>query len=57
MHAGDRPMTTTLCTIEFAAEGKGTRLILTDQSAFYGDEKLPTASRVGARFWTSLVAY
>ena len=39
MHAGDKRMTTTLCTVEFLADGKGTHLILTDQSAFYGDEK------------------
>lgn len=34
MHSGDTRTSTTLCTIELLAEGGGTRLILTDQSAF-----------------------
>jgi uncharacterized protein YndB with AHSA1/START domain len=40
MHRGDTRISTTLCTIEVLAEGTGTRLILTDQSAFLdGGEK------------------
>ena len=38
MHDGDGRTSSTLCTVEFLRKGKGTRLILTDQSAFYGDE-------------------
>jgi uncharacterized protein YndB with AHSA1/START domain len=38
MHQGDMRITSTLNTVEFLPEGKGTRLILTDQSAFYGGE-------------------
>jgi uncharacterized protein YndB with AHSA1/START domain len=45
MHAGDRRMTTTLCTVEFLPDGEGTHLILTDQSAFYGDEKASDRSQ------------
>jgi uncharacterized protein YndB with AHSA1/START domain len=40
MHRGDTRISTTLCTLEMLAEGTGTRLILTDQSAFLdGGEK------------------
>jgi uncharacterized protein YndB with AHSA1/START domain len=38
MHWRDIRTSSTLCTIEFYPEGQDTRLILTDQSAFYGDE-------------------
>lgn len=38
MHDGDVPMTTTLCTIETIPDGEGTRLLLTDQSAYFGEE-------------------
>ena len=34
MHSGDERCSVTLCTIELIAEGTGTRLILTDQSAY-----------------------
>jgi uncharacterized protein YndB with AHSA1/START domain len=35
MHVGERRSSSTLCTVELIAEGRGTRLILTDQSVFY----------------------
>ena len=38
MHDNDVRMTSTLATVELYADGEGTRLFLTDQSAFYGDE-------------------
>ena len=31
-------MTATLFTVEFHPDGRGTRLVLTDQSAFFGGE-------------------
>ena len=34
----DARMTATLCTVELYPEGSGTRLVLTDQSAFFGRE-------------------
>jgi uncharacterized protein YndB with AHSA1/START domain len=38
MHDRDARATATLCTVEMYPDGSGTRLILTDQSAFYGLE-------------------
>ena len=38
MHDRDARATATLCTVEIYPEGSGTRLVLTDQSAFYGLE-------------------
>jgi uncharacterized protein YndB with AHSA1/START domain len=38
MHDHDARMTATMCTVELYPEGDGTRLILTDQSAFFGGE-------------------
>lgn len=35
MHMNDVRASTTLCTIEFLDEGDGTRLVLTDQTAYY----------------------
>src|SRR5262245_34779388 len=34
----DVRITATLCTVELSLEGRGTRLVLTDQSAFFGPE-------------------
>ncbi len=39
MHTNSKPDSCTLCTIELIPDGEGTRLILTDQSAFFGGEK------------------
>jgi uncharacterized protein YndB with AHSA1/START domain len=47
MHSGDARISTTLCTIELIAEGTGTRLILTDQSAFLGGGEKPTERQAG----------
>jgi uncharacterized protein YndB with AHSA1/START domain len=38
MHERDKPMTCTLGTIELYASARGTRLVLTDQSAYFGSE-------------------
>jgi len=38
MHDHDVPVTATLFTVEFYPDGRGTRLVLTDQSAFFGGE-------------------
>ena len=38
MHDHDAPVTATLFTVEFYPDGRGTRLVLTDQSAFFGGE-------------------
>ncbi len=35
MHMNDARSSTTLCTIEFFDDGDGTRIVLTDQSAYY----------------------
>lgn len=42
----DRPMTATLCTIELYPADDDTRLILTDQSAYFGSE-LPESRETG----------
>jgi uncharacterized protein YndB with AHSA1/START domain len=38
MHAGDVTSSVTLCTVEFLTAEGGARLMLTDQSAFFGEE-------------------
>lgn len=38
MHDHARRMSAALCTVEIYPEGSGTRLFLTDQSAFFGQE-------------------
>jgi hypothetical protein len=38
MHADEIAMTATMCTVEFEPDGAGTKLILTDQSCFFGWE-------------------
>ena len=38
MHDGDRRTSATMCTVEFVTDGTGTRLVLTDQSAFLQGE-------------------
>lgn len=39
MHDGPTPTSATLCTLELIALGTGSKLILTDQSAFFGGER------------------
>ena len=46
MHDRDVRMTCTLATLEFYPSARGTRLILTDQSVYFGAEK-PTDRRGG----------
>ena len=47
MHEGDTRISTTLCTVELLPEGSGTRLILTDQSAFLGEREKPSDRESG----------
>lgn len=39
MHDGEERMTATMSTIEILPDGSGSHLILTDQSAFFGQEE------------------
>lgn len=52
MHDGDRRTSATMCTVEFFADGAGTRLVLTDQSAFLAGEA-PKDRRSG---WGKIMA-
>lgn len=47
MHDGDTRISATLCTVELFAEGTGTRLILTDQSAFFDGRETPSDRQSG----------
>ena len=47
MHEDDVRISTTLCTVEFVADGDGTRLKLTDQSAFLDGRERPADRRSG----------
>ena len=47
MHEGTVPSSSTLCTVEFLADGSGTKLVLTDQSAFYDQRETPKDRRTG----------
>lgn len=47
MHSGETPTSTTLCTVELLADGAGTRLILTDQSAFLDGHEEPADRKTG----------
>jgi uncharacterized protein YndB with AHSA1/START domain len=47
MHAGTVPSSSTLCTVEFLADGGGTKVVLTDQSAFYEGRETPSDRRSG----------
>jgi uncharacterized protein YndB with AHSA1/START domain len=49
MHDGDVRTSVTLATVELRPEGEGTRLVLTDQSAFLDGYEDPAARRVGYR--------
>lgn len=52
MHSGEMPTSATLCTIELVADGAGTRLILTDQSAFFDGREQPIDRESG---WGSIL--
>jgi uncharacterized protein YndB with AHSA1/START domain len=52
MHEGDKRISTTLCTIEFIPEGAGTKLVLTDQSAFLDGAETPGERKSG---WGEIV--
>jgi len=47
MHSGETRISTTLCTVELLVDGAGTRLILTDQSAFLDGREKPTDREAG----------
>ncbi len=47
MHSNGTRTSITLCTIELLAEGAGTRLILTDQSAFFDGLESPADREQG----------
>lgn len=47
MHEGEARISATLCTIEFHADGAGTRLAVTDQSAFLDGRESPKERRSG----------
>jgi uncharacterized protein YndB with AHSA1/START domain len=47
MHGGNVRTSTTLCTVELVPDGGGTRLILTDQSVFYGTGERPSDRKEG----------
>jgi uncharacterized protein YndB with AHSA1/START domain len=47
MHSDSARISATLCTIEFAREANGTRLVLTDQSAFFDGAESPDDRRAG----------
>jgi uncharacterized protein YndB with AHSA1/START domain len=47
MHDGDTRISSTLCTVELLREGSGTRLILTDQSAFFDGHETPADRQSG----------
>ena len=47
MHDGEIRISATLCTIELFPEGSGTRLVLTDQSAFFDGRETPSERKPG----------
>lgn len=47
MHGGGKRSSATLCTVEFLADGAGTRLILTDQSVFFDGGETPSMREAG----------
>jgi Bacterial protein of unknown function (DUF899)/Activator of Hsp90 ATPase homolog 1-like protein len=47
MHDDNTRISATLCTVELLAEGAGTRLVLTDQSAFFHDRETPSERKSG----------
>lgn len=47
MHERETPISSTLCTVELLRESSGTRLILTDQSAFFDGREKPSDRQAG----------
>jgi uncharacterized protein YndB with AHSA1/START domain len=52
MHDREAPSSSTLCTIEILPDGAGTKLILTDQSAYLGGRETPADRKEG---WGEIV--
>lgn len=57
MHDGETRTSVTLATIELLSDGGGTRLVLTDQSAFLGGEDPAARERGYGTVLTNLAAY
>lgn len=47
MHEGEKRISTTLCTVELTAQDQGTKLVLTDQSAFLDGAEAPADRKSG----------
>lgn len=47
MHEDQKRTSTTLCTVEFMADGAGTKLVLTDQTAFLDQGEAPRDRKSG----------
>jgi uncharacterized protein YndB with AHSA1/START domain len=52
MHGGSTPTSVTLCTIELTPSDRGTKLVLTDQSAFLDGRESPEDRRTG---WATIL--
>lgn len=55
MHQGDRHTSVSLTTVEFKPEGKGTRLVLTEQGAFLDGLDDPRQREAGNTFLLGLL--
>jgi len=53
MHDAEAPSSSTLCTVELLPDGTGTKLILTDQSAYLNGIEKPSDRQAG---WSEIVA-
>lgn len=49
MHVGDARLSVSLTTVELVPEGKGTRLIFTEQGAFLDGHEAPAQRELGTR--------
>ncbi|RDJ26747.1 hypothetical protein DWF00_00785 [Bosea caraganae] len=49
MHLGTRRISVSLATVEFRSEGKGTRLVFTEQAAFLDGYDRPDERKLGTR--------
>jgi uncharacterized protein YndB with AHSA1/START domain len=49
MHMGDTRISVSLATLQFKAEGKGARLLLTEQGAYLDGHDIPAQREAGTR--------